>query len=71
MRKPADVDLGAEIPASGMELEAEPASDLARIRAAIVEAGAPPPVRSFTREEMVEAIGQAVEARFARHHGSA
>jgi len=41
--------------------------DLADVRAAIAAAGAPTPPRAFTNEEMDEAIGQALEAKFGRH----
>jgi AbrB family looped-hinge helix DNA binding protein len=40
---------------------------LADIRAAVAAAGAPVPPRAFTQEEMDEAIGQALEAKFGRH----
>ena len=40
---------------------------LADIRVAIAAAGAPVPPRAFTNEEMDEAIGQALEAKFGRH----
>lgn len=40
---------------------------LSDIRAAIAAAGAPVPPRAFTNEEMDEAIGQALEAKYGRH----
>ena len=40
---------------------------LADIRTAVAAAGAPVPARAFTREEMDEAVGQALEAKFGRH----
>jgi bifunctional DNA-binding transcriptional regulator/antitoxin component of YhaV-PrlF toxin-antitoxin module len=40
---------------------------LADIRAAIAAAGTPAPPRAFSNEELDEAIGQALEAKFGRH----
>jgi len=40
---------------------------LADIRAAAAAAGAPVPPRAFTGEEIAEALGQALEAKFGRH----
>jgi bifunctional DNA-binding transcriptional regulator/antitoxin component of YhaV-PrlF toxin-antitoxin module len=40
---------------------------LADIRAAIAAAGAPTPPRAYTNEEMDDAVGQALEAKFGRH----
>ena len=41
--------------------------DLSDIRAAIAAAGAPTPPRAHTKEEMDDAIGKALEAKFGRH----
>ena len=40
---------------------------LADIRNAIAAAGAPSPPRAYTNEEMDDAIGQGLEAKFGRH----
>jgi AbrB family looped-hinge helix DNA binding protein len=48
-------------------VEPKRALTLADIRAAIAVAGIPVPRRSFTPEEMKEAIGQALEAKYGRH----
>jgi AbrB family looped-hinge helix DNA binding protein len=48
-------------------VEPKRALSLADIRAAIAEAGAPVSPRAFSPEEMIEAIGQALEAKFGRH----
>jgi bifunctional DNA-binding transcriptional regulator/antitoxin component of YhaV-PrlF toxin-antitoxin module len=51
----------------GLVVEPRRALTLADIRAATAAAGAPVPARAFTREEMIESIGQALEAQFGRH----
>jgi AbrB family looped-hinge helix DNA binding protein len=47
-------------------VEPKRALTLADIRAAIAAAGAPAPPRAFTREDMEQAIAQALEAKLGR-----
>jgi AbrB family looped-hinge helix DNA binding protein len=47
-------------------VEPKRALTLMDIRAAVAAAGAPAPTRAFTREEMDEAIGQALDSKYGR-----
>jgi len=48
-------------------VEPKRALTLKDIRAAVAAAGAPAPARAFTRAEMDEAIGQAMDSKYGRH----
>lgn len=49
-----------------LRVEPKRSLTISDIRAAAKAAGAPAPARAFTREEMEEAIGKALEADFGR-----